>query len=429
MNKIPFFKSKRIIFFATFISVLFLVFTTITVLNFSDRQSSSVYARDEKKATQVLEEKPQETLKLFPIRVSEAKKHSLSAIRSYVGRLQELKNVTLSPEVGGILISLPVEEGDKVTGGETVIAKIDTYWNELELEKAVNQISLLGVQLTFQEKELDRMERLLVKNAATESELDSLRTTVDELKLQLEAAHLNKEEIEEKIKRSKIIAPFDGYVVTKHAEIGQLLSPGTNIVDIISRGEFDAVIMVGEAFINRIKVGDQIPLIVETTREEIFGEVINIVPYGLVKSRTFPVKLRIKDPEEKLKVNMSLEAFVTTTDPHEGIVVSNDAVLERPEGYTVWVATPQEGNTARVLPVSVKINIRTPDQYLVSADSDAGKELLVDGANVVIEGAERLSDNQMVRIIGIDPLILENLPQASGHQTFDPQPRRTPQVL
>ena len=428
MNNDLFFNSRRIWFFATFAAILILVFVSIAFLVVSGRHVSTAYGKDEKKVTPE-KVKPLEALKLFPVRISEANNQSLSAIRSYVGRLQELKKVTLSPEVGGILKTLNVEEGDKVIAGETVIAEIDTYWNELELKKAINQISLLGVQLTFQEKELDRMERLMLRNAATESELDSLRSAVDELKLQLEAANLTKEEFEEKIKRSKIYAPFDGHVVSKHAEIGQLLSPGTNIVDIVSSGEFDAVILIGEAFINRIKLGDKIPLIVETTQDEIFGEVINIVPYGLVKSRTFPVRLRIKDPEEKLKVNMSLEAFVTVTDQHQGIVVSNDAVLESPEGYTIWVAVSQDGDTAKVSSVSVKIDIKTPNQYLVMAETDLGKQLLVDGAKVVIEGAERLSENQMVRIIDINPSILENLPKASGHQTFNPQPRRTPQAI
>jgi len=57
----------------------------------------------------------------------------------------------------------------------------------------------------------------------------------------------------ERIARSTILAPFDGTVIAKHAELEGHVSPGTPIVEIVSRGQVDARFMVPESAINMVR--------------------------------------------------------------------------------------------------------------------------------------------------------------------------------
>ena len=419
---------KKTYVFAT----LFLVLTGIIVWGIGNRYNFALSVANSSSVTspkgqEIEKAKGTRAEKLLLVRVSVAKQKKLAEIKKFLGRLREIKKVTISPEVGGILTNLAVKEGDRVTGGETVIAEIDTTWTDLALKQAETQMELIQVQLELQKIELERHEQLRRSNAITQSEHDVQKSTVDELVVRLEAAKLSKQEAEEKLSRSKIIAPFDGYVVSKLAETGQLLTPGTNIVEIISRGEIEGHILgISEAYINRIQIGDKIPIHVDAVQGKMEGEVIAVVPYGPTGSRTFPVKILLRNEEEKLKAGMSFEAFVTVTDPREGIVVPKDAVLEHPEGETVWVAipdpeSPSENAIVTACSVPVEVRIRSAEDCLVVPESDEGKKLLENGVRVVIEGAERLSQNQRVRIIEINPEVLQNLPTASGHQTFNPQ--------
>ena len=106
-------------------------------------------------------------------------------------------------------------------------------------------------------------------------------------------------------------------MVAKHAELGGHVSPGTPIVDIVSRGQVDARLMVPESVINLIRVDQALPIRVDPLGEEVRGKVVSVTPYGPTASRTFPVRVRLDDQEGRLKVGMSVTAMIAT-GPGEG---------------------------------------------------------------------------------------------------------------
>jgi RND family efflux transporter MFP subunit len=368
----------------------------------------------------------------------------LASVRPFPGRLIEIKKVVLSPEVTGVLETLSVEAGDFVTGGETVIAEIDKTWTELTLKQAEAQIALYQVQLELQMEELQRMQRLAAGRVVTESEITRQKIVTEQLVKQIALAELSRDEAKERLDRSRIIAPFDGIVVRKAAEVGQRVTNGTEIVEIISRGEVWAEIPVGENHLTQLAIGDTVPIYVESLELTLAGQVAAIVPYGPATSLTFPVKVLLKDPENKLKVGMSVTAYIETNSPSEGIVVPKDAVWIQTQGNSVWVFVSEETGDrrqekesltpnsslltpqpeGRVYQYPVNIIVQGVEEYLIVPKSGEGTERVVAGAQVVIEGQERLMIGQQVRVATIDPAFMENLPQAFGHATIDPKPRK-----
>jgi len=189
-------------------------------------------------------------------------------------------------------------------------------------------------------------------------------------------------------------------VIVKHAELGQYVTPGDPIVDIVSRGQIDARLMVPESAINFIRPGQTLPIKIDAMGEEAAGEVVSITPYGPSASRTFPVHVRLDDGQGRLKVGMSVTATIGMGAERQALVVSKDAVLVRPDGSTVWVAVAgPQGQTVEVQPVPVIIGVRSASEYAVEPETDQGRKLLRPGVQVVIEGAERLAAGQQVRIV------------------------------
>jgi len=371
------------------------------------------------------EQKPIGNVTLAPVRVADAQSKELAAVRPFIGRLTEIKKVTLSPEVSGILKTLSVEEGDYVTGDETVIAEIDQTWTTLALQQAEAQIALYSVQLELQQQELSRLERLSATRVVTESELTQQRIVTEQLSRQIAAAELARDEAKERLERSKIVAPFDGVVVRKSAEIGQLVSPGTQIVEIISRGEVYAEVQVGEMYLAQLNLGDTIPIFIEALNLTLPGKVEAIVPYGPTSSRTFPVKVLLQDPDSVLKVGMSVSAYIQTRSPSEGIVVPKDAVWIQPQGNSVWVFLGDENTeVGKVHQVPVDITVKGVSEYMIEPKPGDGQEHVTASSRLVIEGLERLSEGQDVRLVSINPAFMENLPKAFGHMTIDPKPRK-----
>lgn len=342
------------------------------------------------------------------IRVDTARRKAVRPERTIIGRLVEVRKVTVASEVAGKIDELPVEDGTSVTEGETLLARIDDTWCRLTHDRCQAQVASTQAKLDFEQIELGRFQDLARRQAISESELESKQATVDELEATLDEAKIALDEQNERIKRSRILAPFDGIVVAKHAERGGHVDVGDPIVEIVSRGEVDALLMVPELAINLIDLNEELPVRIDPLDEEVSGRVASVTAYGPTASRTFPVRVRLDDRGGRLKVGMSVTAMIPTGSEREALVVSRDAVLVRPDGATVWVALPETGRRiAEVQPVPVQVSVRMQDEYAVEPETEKGRELLVAGSTVVIEGAERLTAGQEVRIVTLEDALAD----------------------
>lgn len=337
------------------------------------------------------------------VRVGRAERKMFRPQREIIGRLIEVHKVTVASEVTGAIIAVPVEEGARVVAGKTVLAEVDQIWSRLARQRYEAELKSAEAMLQFELVELERFQKLTDEDAISRSQLELKTATVAGLQASMAKSRTAMEEEDQRIARSTIRAPLDGVVVAKHAERGGHVTVGTPLVEIISSGQLDARLMVPESAVNLLEEGERIAVRIDPLVEEVEGTVVSVTPYGPTASRTFPVRVRLDDQQGRLKVGMSVTASIPTGPERESLVVSRDAVLVRPDGATVWVATAGEPPaTAEVQPVPVKVSDRMRDQYAIEPDTESGQELLVDGATVVIEGAERLMPGQLVRIVTLE---------------------------
>ncbi len=357
------------------------------------------------------------------VRVDAAHVGEIPSIRTFQGRLLEIKNTTLSSEVTGLVLELPVEVGDAVKANETLIVRIDDTWTKFTHETAGREIELRSSILDYEKTEMERLQELIESRAVSISEYLLQVNKTDQIRTNLEIAKLVRNESAEKMKRTEIKAPFDGYVVSKMTEVGSLLTPGNPIVQIISSGDIDAWIPVNQTVIDRIALGDEINVDIHDIGQ-VKGKVHLIVPYAPSDGpRMFPIHIRLPNDKGRLKSGMAVSALVPESAPKPGVIVPVEAVMDKPDGQTVWVATIEpkvEDRPSRVFvhPVPVKILAHAVDSCSVLPETDEGKQLLVDKALVVIEGSERLTSGQTVTIKEVDPKYLENLPTGSGHSVI-----------
>ncbi len=366
------------------------------------------------------------------VRVEPARLELIHTIREFHGRLYEVQRAEVSTEVAGLVKELPIEVGQRVKGGETLIAQIDKTWIELMVEQTEVEVANLTKQLEAQQTETERIFHLHQQRVESDSALLTQKTLLEEYKQNLAKAVIANKEAKEKLKRTTILAPFDGYIIKRDTGVGELLAPGTPIAEIVSEGFVDAGVNVVEDYINQIKIGDEMPIVIDRLGIKRVGKVHSIIPYDGAGTRSFPVLVRLDDNGGELKVGMAATALVSTTAPREEIVVSKDAVLDSPEGAVVWVVVPQtaenddsEQSEVRYIAksVPVKITAKAIEDYGVEPETEEGRVLLVAGAQTVIEGIERLVPDQVVRIVEMDPAILENLPPASGQKSIAPKER------
>lgn len=211
----------------------------------------------------------------------------------------EATMVTISSETSGKILMLDLNEGDDISTGQRV-GIIDTTLLVLQqkqlqsqqqsMEKSspdiAAQAAALRSQISHQQNECDRISRLLADGAATQKQYDDAVAQLKILRGQLEgllstldknrssinesasALQYQKEQIEEQIRKSNIIAPITGTVLLKYAEQGEYATPGrplfkmANLNDIYLRSYFTA------SQLAHINIGQEVTVIADFGGEE-----------------------------------------------------------------------------------------------------------------------------------------------------------------
>ena len=336
------------------------------------------------------------------VRVGRVESQNLQARWDAIGQLREIQRAVVAAEQPGRVMEMIVQEGDAVTAGQTVLAKIDDVWAKLALDTAQAMLTQAQASVAEGRAQLDQAKRdrkylddLLVSGSAKPKEVEDAHTTEQAESARLERAqadlmaaqaelHLRQKELE----RLTVVAPFDGVVVAKMTEVGQWVDQGDPIAEVISRGQIDAVIDVPEAMINNISVGGNVELLIEPLSLTVVGTVVAVNPSGSSSARTFPVKVRLADQDGKLKPGMSVTAKVPMGQHVDVLTVPNNAVNQSASGAVVWVDV-----NGAAMPVAVKVLFSEGDRYAVEpiqADGGPMGARLAQQMRVVVEGAERL---------------------------------------
>lgn len=189
-----------------------------------------------------------------------------------------------------------------------------------------------------------------------------------------------------------IRAPFDGRVVAKLTEAGQWASIGSGIVTIVSLTELEARADIPERSVGALQTGDGvIQLRVPALGKMLEGELIKIVPEADSLSRLFPIRIRVTDPEGRLRPGMSLTAIVPTGESGPALTISEDAILRNAAGEYVFFdagGTAQVATITRQFAADGRVVIRSP--------------MLRAGALLVVEGNERMFPSQPLNVLNAD---------------------------
>lgn len=342
--------------------------------------------------------------------------------REATGQIVTLRRSAIATQEPGLVLELDLEPGDMVEKG-AVIARLDddrarlevVRWQaRIEADKAL--VQQRRAELARAERDLDRIEELASRASAGQSELDRVRTDVETSRAQLAAAEaslrVSESELslaERRLDDMTIRAPFEGRVVSKQTETGQWVSQGAPIVTILSLKELEARADIPERSVGALQSGDGRLLVhVPAIGKHLEGELIEIVPEADSLSRLFPIRIRVTDPEGRLRPGMSLTASVPTGEQAPALTISEDAILRNAAGEFVYF---DAGGVAQVAPITRlfgadgRIVVRSP--------------MLRPGTLLVVEGNERMFPGQPLNVLNADqfPEVAER--QAAAAQGRD----------
>ncbi len=221
-----------------------------------------------------------------------------------------------------------------------------------------------------------------------------------------------------------IRTPFAGYVTSKSTELGAWVSRGDPVLEIIQLDPIELVINVPQNYIGQLQhsLNDSqqkrqkymAQVDVDSVGELLEGEVVRIVPQADLRSRSFPVVLRLDNPRlsagHLLKSGMLARASLFVGREERILLVKKDALVLGGPQIIVYVVRDNSATGGKVVQaVSVQTGASI-GQWIQVAGELAESDL------VVCEGNERLRPGQAVEVVQI---ITDTLPEVSRSSTIN----------
>lgn len=341
---------------------------------------------------------PPQLVKVDAIRLEKVEQR-----REVTGEVRAVRRSSVASEEAGLVTALLVDVGDQDEKGRP-LARLHDRLRALEVEQRQAEALSRRAQVEEERARLDkarrdlrRIESLASKAGASQNEVDDAATGTREAEARLARteADLSQAEAEERwasqrLADMEILAPFSGRVIAKGTEVGQWLREGDTVVELVALDEVDVVLDVPERFLGALTAsGAEVELRLPALKESLRAGAFTIVAQGDRLARTFPVRVRLKNPDERLRPGMSAVGLAPTGTPMEALTAHKDAVMRNDAGSFVWF---DAGGTAQVAPVELLFAVG--DRVVVRSPT------LKAGMRVLIEGNERVFPGQPIEVMG-----------------------------
>ena len=308
-----------------------------------------------------------ELLPRVAVRVAEVMDKARTSNEEVVGTVRPKLRAVIEAKVSGKIEKLLVAPGQQVKAGD-LLAQLDAR----EIQAKLDQALAMREQAT---RELERARKLFGQKITSQAEFDTVQARE---RVAAGAAT----EIQTALGYTKIVAPFDGVIARKLADVGDLAAPGKPIVEMEDPAALRFEADVPEALAREIKIGDKLPVRVSAVTTVLEGTVVEMAPVSDPSSRTFLVKLDLP-PAEGVHSGQFGRVLVPMGKT-DAVWVPASALIVRGQMETVFIAVNQHAQLRLV---------RTGKHTNTEVELLAG---ISRGENVVIEGAAQLHDGQPI---------------------------------
>ncbi len=330
------------------------------------------------------------------------------AVLNASGYVTARRRATVSAKITGKVTEVHVEEGMAIREGQ-VLARLDDSlprralaYEEAQLDTARAALAETEARLTLASVSLRRLSDLVAKEVASQADLDAAKADHDALQahLALQREQVKTEEKTVAIRRQEledtvVRAPFDGIVVSKDAQPGEMVSPisagggftRTGICTVVDMSSLEVEVDVNESYIHRVEPGQRVEAILDAYPDwRIPASVIAVIPTADRQKATVKVRIGFDKLDPKILPDMGVKVAFLSNDPAGGGNHGPRLLVPR-------AALRRDGDRDVVF---VLANGRL-ERRAVTAGAPSGSDVeivgsLAAGEKVVVEGPAVLAD-------------------------------------
>ncbi|MGC2447607.1 MAG: efflux RND transporter periplasmic adaptor subunit [Candidatus Sulfotelmatobacter sp.] len=303
-----------------------------------------------------------------------------------VGTIRAAETSQLAAQMMGNIVEIRVREGDRVQRGQ-VLAVIDDAQPRAALDRATaadlaaqQEIAAAQSDFTLADSTFKRYQTLYEKKSVSPQEFDEVKARYQAAQARREMAGAEQAQAKAALQQARtslaythVVAPFDGLVTDKKADVGTLASPGMPIFTVEDLRRYRLEATVNETDLRYVHQGQQLSVSVDALGDrQLKGKVVEIVPAADAGSRSFLVKVELpSDPA--LRSGLFGRVQFTRGD-RTVLLIPHDSVVERGQLQGIYVLDQNRIAALRY----ITLGKPSAGQVEVLAGLQAGEMLVAD---------------------------------------------------
>jgi len=347
----------------------------------------------------------------------EVNTHQAETLLNASGYVTPRRRATVAAKITGRVTNVLFDEGMSVREGQ-LLATLDDSDAKRALDVAVADrkssqaaIADYQVQLKYAQISLHRTEQLHTAQVQSQDALDIAGTNVDSLKAkialakdQVDASATRIEQAQQNVDNCVIRAPFSGIIVSKDAQVGEMVSPlsagggftRTGIATIVDMNSNEIEVDVNEAYIARVQPGQKVTATLDAYPDwQIPSHVRTIIPTADRQKATVKVRISFDKLDSRILPDMGVKVAFLSAEPVKAKGKNTDqapaakAIIPKSavhgQGDAAYVFAVRDGKLERR---AVRLGRGISGDVEVIAGVNVGDELVVSGPDNLRDGGQ-----------------------------------------
>jgi membrane fusion protein, multidrug efflux system len=327
-----------------------------------------------------------------PVTVAPVKSDDVPVYLRGIGTVQAFNTVEIKAQVSGVLVSLPVKEGQEVKPGD-IVALIDQRPYKAALDQATAQRAEDLAQLQSAKLDLARYQDLAKKGFAPVQQVDDQQAQVNKLTAAVQADTAAIETAQINLDYCVIRSPISGRVSIYQTDAGNLIEVAsqTGIVSITQDKPISVVFTLPEVDLPRIQdamAKGKLPVIAYTNDDKTkLGEGTLLTPNNTIDTSTGTIQLKatFANDNDRLWPGEFVNARLRVETLHNATTVPLAAIQHGPDGLFVYTV----GQNSTVQTQAIEVGYQDDASAVVTKGLQADQ-------TVVVAGQSRLSPGTRV---------------------------------
>lgn len=315
-------------------------------------------------------------------------KQASEKIYKFSGVVAAVDSSGLSFQVGGQVVTVEVDIGDRVTKDQ-VLAALDPEPYQLDVDAIKAELITAKDNVAKSKAEYERQKRIFEQGAGAQRfvEVSEYNYKAAGSAVKFQIARLD--QVNRNLRKTKLLAPYDGTIAWRSVQPNEEVGIGQKVFEINATGKMEIQLAVPETTIDQIHIDDPATITFPTLPGETAQGRISYIGSAAVKANAFPVKVELSDANEKVLPGMTAEAnlIVKAVNQKPGYIVPLQALLPAPEANRGFAFVYDPG-TSTVKKTAVSSRGTEDKEAIVYEGLAAGDIIAVAGVSFLADGMQ-----------------------------------------